>query len=34
MESDIIDLTEGGTIPHYKMKLLQFCENHRPAYYG
>jgi len=33
MESDIIDLT-GGTIPHYKMKLLQFCENHRPAYYG
>jgi hypothetical protein len=34
MESDIIDLTEGGVIPHYKMKLFQFFENHRPAYYG
>jgi len=34
LEKEIIDLTEDIAIPHYKMKLLQFFENHRPAYYG
>ncbi|ORX46927.1 hypothetical protein BCR36DRAFT_585035 [Piromyces finnis] len=34
IDSDIVDLTDGNALPQYKMKLLQFFENHRPAYYG
>jgi len=34
IDSDIVDLTDGDVLPNYKMKLLQFFENHRPAYYG
>lgn len=29
-----MDLTEAQSFGQYKMKLLQFFENHRPAYYG